>query len=290
VARANTNGIELEYEVFGDGEPLLLIMGLGAQMILWPDAFVASLVRRGFRVIRFDNRDTGLSTRPHGRVGDVRKLMARRLLGLPVPSPYTLRDMATDTAGLLDHLGIDRAHVVGASMGGMIAQTMAIEHPRRVASLVSIMSSTGARRHMVSKPKALSMLLRKRPANRDEAVEGALEFFRVCGGTTHAPDWDWLRETAGRAYDRAFNPPGFVRQLAAILASGGRREALARVTAPTAVIHGTDDPLILPHAGAATARAIRGGRFVPIKGMGHDLPPSTWSIVGDEIERVRDRA
>jgi pimeloyl-ACP methyl ester carboxylesterase len=289
-APANANGIELEYEVFGEGEPLLLIMGLGAQMILWADGFVDALVRRGFRVIRFDNRDSGLSTRTATRVGDPRRLMARRFLGLRVPAPYTLRDMAADSVGLLDHLGVARAHVVGASMGGMIAQTMAIESPARVASLVSIMSSTGARRHLISKPRALQALLRARPNDRAEAVEGAVAFFRACGGTSHQPDYDWLRETAGRAYDRAFNPAGFVRQLAAILASGSRRDALARVTAKTTVIHGTEDPLILPAGGVGTAKAIPGARFVPISGMGHDLPSSTWGLVGAEIERLRDRA
>lgn len=287
--RADVHGIELEYEVFGEGEPLLLIMGLGAQMILWPDDFIASLVRRGFRVIRFDNRDTGLSSKIPVRIGDPRKLMAMRVLGLPVPAPYTLREMAGDAVGLLEHLGIDRAHVVGASMGGMIAQTMAIEHPTRVRSLTSIMSSTGARRHLISKPVALGALLRERPANRDQAIENAMAFFTACGGTTHKPDHDWLRETAGRAFDRAFNPAGFVRQLAAILASGSRREALRSVRAPTTVIHGTVDPLILPHAGQATAAAIAGARFVPIAGMGHDMPASTWPLIGDEIERVRDR-
>jgi len=290
VPRATINGIELEYEVFGEGDPLLLIMGLGAQMILWSDDFVASLVRRGFRVIRFDNRDTGLSSKfARERVGDPRKLMARRVLGLPVPAPYTLRDMAGDAVGLLDHLGVERAHVVGASMGGMIAQTMAIHHPRRVASLVSIMSSTGSRRHLVSKPRALRALLRPRPNDRSEAIEGAVAFFEACGGTTHRPDYEWLRETAGRAYDRAFNPAGFVRQLAAILASGSRRDALRTVTAAATVIHGTEDPLILPHAGEGTAASIRGARFVPIPGMGHDMPTTTWPRIGDEIERVRDR-
>lgn len=288
--RANANGLELEYESFGEGEPLLLIMGLGAQMILWSDGFVDSLVRRGFRVVRFDNRDAGLSTRMSARVGDPRKLMMRRMLGLPVDAPYRLRDMADDAAGLLDHLGIARAHVVGASMGGMIAQSMAIEHPARVKTLVSIMSSTGARRHMLSRPKGIAALLRPAPRDRAQAAEGAVSFFRTCGGTTHPPDFEWLRETAGRAYDRAFNPAGFVRQLAAILASGSRLRALAGVQAPTTVIHGTVDPLVLPSAGAGTARAIPGARFVPIEGMGHDMPSSLWGRFGDEIERVRDRA
>ncbi len=287
---AAIRGIDLEYETFGEGAPLLLIMGLGAQMILWPDDFVASLVRRGFRVVRFDNRDTGLSSKISARPGDPRKLIARRVLGLSVPAPYTLRDMADDAIGLLDHLGIERAHVVGASMGGMIAQTMAIHHPERVQSLVSIMSSTGSRRHLLSKPRALRALLRERPRRRQEAVENAVAFFRACGGTTHAFDEEWVRDTAGRAFDRSFNPAGFVRQLAAILASGSRREALRAVRVPTTVIHGTDDPLILPHGGAATAAAIRGASFVPVRGMGHDMPSSTWPLIGGEVERLRDRS
>jgi pimeloyl-ACP methyl ester carboxylesterase len=288
--RAKTNGIELEYEVFGTGEPLLLVMGLGAQMILWHDGFVDSLVRRGFRVIRYDNRDTGLSTKIKARVGDPRLLMVKRMMGQPVPAPYTLREMAADAIGLLDHLGIARAHVAGVSMGGMIAQTLAIDHPTRVKSLVSIMSSTGARRHLISKPKALGMLLRKRPADRDAAIAGVVSFFDTCGGTTHRPDFEWLREIAGRAYDRGFYPAGFVRQLAAILASGDRRAGLRTLRLPATVIHGTDDPLILPHAGAGTAASIPNARWVPVRGMGHDVPTSTWSIVGDELERVRDKA
>lgn len=284
------NGIELEYEVRGEGEPLLLVMGLGAQMILWPDAFVEVLVRRGFRVITFDNRDCGLSTKVRARIGDPRKLMARRLLGQPITVPYTLSDMADDAIGLLDDLGIERAHVAGVSMGGMIAQTMAIARPERLKSLTSIMSTTGARRHLLTKPRALKALLRERPADRAAAIEGAVAFFEACGGTTHRPDFDWLRETAGRAFDRAFNPAGFVRQLGAILGSGGRLAMLPSVRVPTTVIHGTDDPLILPLAGAATAAAIPGARFAPIRGMGHDIPSTTWGIVADELERVRDRA
>lgn len=286
---ASHGPLDLEYEVFGEGEPLLLIMGIGAQMLLWNDELVASLVRRGFQVIRFDNRDTGLSGKVPGRGGDLRKLMARRVLGLSIAAPYSLSDMARDAVGLLDHLGLPRAHVAGMSMGGMIAQTMAIEHPRRVSSLTSVMSSTGARRDLLTQPKALGALLRRAPKDRAEAVEGAVGFFRACGGTTHAPDWDWLRDVAGRAYDRQFYPAGFVRQFAAILASGSRRKSLRGVRAPTTVIHGLEDPLILPHAGEATAAAIPGSRFVPVPGMGHDLPSTTWNLFADELERLRDR-
>ncbi len=290
VMRVALGDVEIEYETFGEGEPLLLVMGLGAQMILWNDGFVDSLVKRGFRVIRFDNRDVGLSTKIKRRIGDPRLLMARRILGRPVPAPYSLSDMARDAVGLLDHLGIERAHVAGVSMGGMIAQTMAIEHPTRVRSLTSIMSSPGARRHLLSKPRALKMLLRKRPADRAQAIEGALSFFGVCGGTTHPPDVEWLREIAGVAYDRCFHPAGFVRQLAAILASGDRRKGLAGVRVPAVVIHGTVDPLVLHHAGVATAKAIPGARFVSVEGMGHDVPSSLWPLLGDELERVRARA
>ena len=282
--------LELEYETFGEGAPLLLIMGIGAQMLMWNEGLVAELVGRGFRVIRFDNRDVGLSGKVTGRAGDLRALMARRLAGLAVEAPYTLSEMAADCVGLLDHLGLARAHVLGMSMGGMIAQTMALEHPQRVATLTSVMSSTGARRDLLPKPQALAALLRRAPSNREEAIAGAVEFFRVCGGSTHAPDWDFVRDVAGRSYERAFHPAGFMRQFAAILASGSRRDALGSVRVPTTVIHGLEDPLILPHAGEATAACIRGARFVPVPGMGHDLPKSTWALLGDELERLRARA
>ena len=264
-------------------------MGLGAQMILWPEGFIESLVRRGYRVIRFDNRDVGLSTKIQAKTEHPRTLIVRSMLGQRVDAPYTLRDMADDAVGLLDHLGIARAHVMGMSMGGMIAQTMAIHHEHRLKTLTSLSSSTGARRHMLSKPKALRALLQGPPANREHAIERTVEIFGVIGGTTHRPDFEWLRDVGGRAYDRSVHPPGFVRQLAAIVASGSRLDALRHVRLPTTVIHGTVDPLLLPSSGVATAAAIRGARFAPIEGMGHDLPRSTWPMVGDELERVRDR-
>ncbi|RMH44900.1 MAG: alpha/beta fold hydrolase [Deltaproteobacteria bacterium] len=266
-------------------------MGIGAQMIVWPDALCELLVDRGFRVIRFDNRDVGLSQKMHGqRVGDVRKVMVRALLGLPVDAPYTLVDMADDTAGLLDALGLDSAHIVGASMGGMIAQTMAIVHPHRVRSLTSLMSTAGRRRHAFGRFAAIRALLGSAPRNRDEAVERAVQFYEVCGSKGFPIDWERIRDTAGRAYDRCFYPPGFVRQFAAIAATGSRYEALRFVRAPTAVIHGSDDPLILPAAGRDVARAIPGATFRVIEGMGHDLPAAVWPILAGEIERVAARA
>lgn len=288
--RVRTNGVELEVEITGKGEPLLLVMGLGAQLIHWPDELVGHLVERGFQVIRFDNRDVGLSSKHDGRVEDLRLLIGQRMLGREVAAPYTLVDMADDAAGVLDVLGIPSAHVAGVSMGGMIAQTLALAHPHRVRSLTSIMSSTGARRHLFAKPRAAAMLLRPAPRTRDEAVEGQLAFFRAVSGTVHRADEARVRDVAARAYDRCFYPAGFVRQLAAILASGDRGPALRFVRAKTTVLHGGDDPLILPAAGRATAAAIPGARLRIIEGMGHDLPRSTWSLLGDEIVEVARRS
>jgi pimeloyl-ACP methyl ester carboxylesterase len=280
------NGIDIEYESMGTGEPLVLIMGIGAQLVDWPQGFCQMLVERGFRVIRFDHRDVGLSTRfPHARVPRVRKLIARWLLGRQVPAPYTLSDMAADTAGLLDALGIDSAHVLGVSMGGMIAQTLAIEHPSRVRTLTSVMSTTGERRGFLSRPHALRALLMPAPRNRDEAMDRAVAFFRTVGSPQYPFDEAAMRERAGRAFDRGMDPRGFLRHMAAILASGSRRRALRRVRAPTLVIHGQADPLIPVAGGRSTARAIPGARLRVIPGMGHDLAEGLWRRLVDEVAR-----
>ena len=285
VVRAST-GIELAYEDIGEGEPLVLIMGIGTQLIHWPDGFCQHLVELGYRVIRFDNRDVGLSSKLDGiRTAPPTKLIRRALLGLPVSAPYTLVDMAADTVGLLDALGIERAHVVGASMGGMIAQTMAIHHPARVRSLTSIMSNTGERRHSIADPRATKALLTPAPRTREQAEDRALHVLRAIGGDLDKfpIDEDRIREVASLAFDRGVYPQGFVRQLAAICASEPRTAALARVRVPTAVIHGTRDPLVRPVGGRATARAIPGAKLRMIEGMGHSLPAPTWPLIGETI-------
>jgi len=291
ISTVTSNGLELAFESIGDGDPLVLVMGIGAQLTHWRDAFCHQLAARGFRVIRFDNRDVGLSSKlGDARAPDIRKMIVGLLLGRTLQAPYTLLDMADDTAGLLDALDIDRAHIVGASMGGMIAQTMAIAHPHRVKTLTSIMSHPGCVRFMVSDPRALKVLLQRPPRTRSEAMDRAEEFYRAVGSRGFELDLSGTRERAGRAYDRCFYPRGFARQMAAILASGSRREALRYVRAPTQVIHGSVDPLIRPAGGRATARAIPKARLDIVDGMGHDLPEGAWSRIIDAIEANARRA
>jgi len=282
--RASVNGIELEYETTGSGDPMVLVMGLGAQMVHWPDGLITELVGRGFRVTRFDNRDVGLSTRLHDLpVPDVRRGFVRGLLGLPVSAPYTLLDMADDVAGLLDALGLRDAHVVGASLGGMVAQTTAVVHSARVRSLASIMSTTGSRR-VLPRPRALRALLGKPPRSREEAVARQLAYVEVCGSKGFPIDREAVAALAARAWDRAgVYPRGFARQLAAIQATGDRTAALRLVRAPTVVIHGEVDPLIPVGGGRLTARAIPGARLLVIPGMGHDLPRAAWPRIADAI-------
>jgi len=290
---ARTNGIEIAYETFGppDGRPLLLIMGLAAQMILWDDEFCAALAARGHRVIRFDNRDVGLSTKLDAAgMPDAAAAMQAVLLGERIAAPYLLRDLAADGAGLLDALGIPAAHVVGASMGGMIAQTMAITYPARVLSLTSIMSTTGERSLPPARPEAVAVLFLPAPADRAGNVERAVHIFRTIGSPGFPFDEARVRDLAGRSYDRCFSPAGAARQLVAILASGSRREALAAVTIPTLVIHGRDDPLIPLEAGLDTARAVPGAELLVIDGMGHDLPRGAWPEIVERIGALTARA
>jgi pimeloyl-ACP methyl ester carboxylesterase len=285
---APANGIELAYQAMGDpdGEPLVLVMGLATQMIAWDEGFCSLLAERGFRVVRFDNRDIGRSTKIESAGVPSRVDMT---LGRSASAPYLLRDMAKDTVGLLDHLGIDSAHVVGASMGGMIAQTMAIEHPERVRSLVSIMSTTGNR--WVGQPalKTYGFLFGRPPHGREAAIERAVKTFSVIGSPGYPFDQRRLREIAGRSYDRGHSIAGVLRQLHAITASGDRTRALAAVTAPTTVIHGKRDPLVRPSGGRATAAAIPGARLRLIDGMGHDLPEPLWPAFADTIASNAER-
>ena len=276
------NGITIEYLTTGDpgGEPLLLVMGLGAQLITWPDGFCEALAERGFHVIRFDNRDTGLSSKiEDGPRPDVLAAFA----GDHSSASYTLSDMAADAVGLLDALGIDRAHVVGASMGGMIAQTIAIEHPRRVRSLCSIMSTTGDPAAGGPTPEAMAVLLRPPAQSRDEAIANSIEAGRVIGSTGFEVPEDALRARAEASYDRCFYPIGIARQLLAIQASGDRTAALADVATPTVVVHGAVDPLVPPAGGELTAKAIPGAELVMVEGMGHDLPEGAWPTVVEAI-------
>ena len=268
------NGIELCHETFGapDGEPLLLVMGLGAQMTAWPVEVCEALVDRGFFVIRFDNRDVGRSTKlDAGTEVEFLPSYLAAVQGEPVDVPYLLSDMAADAAGLLDALGIGSAHVVGASMGGMIAQTLAIEHPERVRTLTSIMSTTGEREVGQPTAEAMQQLLRPAATSREEAIEGSVAARRVIGSPEHF-DEDLVRATAEAAYDRCFHPAGMARQLLAVVASGSRAEGLRSVTAPTLVVHGEADPLVTPSGGRRTAELVPGATLLLLEGMGHDLP------------------
>ncbi len=282
--RVRANGIEIEYDSFGSpSDPaLLLVMGLGAQMILWDEEFCGGLASRGHRVIRFDNRDIGLSTKLEGRpCASPLEAMQAQLSGQPFQSAYTLAEMADDAAGLLDALGIAQADVAGASMGGMIVQTLALRHPGRVRTLTSIMSTTGARDLPPAKPEAMQVLLTPAPAERAANIERAVVASRAIGSPGFPFDEPRVRARAARAYDRSFYPEGMARQLVAILASGSRREALREVRAPSLVIHGKADPLVPVEGGLDTAKSIPGAELLLIEGMGHDLPAGAWpEIIG----------
>ena len=283
--RATVDTIELEYDSFGEGPVVVLIMGIGTQMIFWDEPFCRALAARGFRVVRFDNRDIGLSTWLDGAgVPNLPSLLGRAALGLSVPAPYTLSDMAKDTVGLLDHLGVATAHIVGVSMGGMVAQHVAIEAPERVASLTSIMSTPGGARHMRGvQAAALRAFSGRRPKTRDEGVTFMVELYRVLhGGQTPFPE-ERVRVRAAEAIARSWHPQGFPRHLAAILASGDRTKRLAGVRAPTLVLHGEADPLVPLAAGRATAAAIPGARFQSVPKMGHFLPPEVWELLVEAI-------
>ena len=284
--RAQANGIELEYDTTGDpgAPPLLLVMGLGAQMIAWDDELCERFAARGFWVIRFDNRDTGLSTKVEAPEGfSVPAAIGAALRGGQVNAPYLLTDMADDAFGLLDELGVERAHVVGASMGGMIAQTMALAHPERVATLTSIMSTTGNQDVGNATPEALALLMTSPPTKRDEYVANAINSSRLLHGAVLPFDEQRAATRAGASFDRCFHPEGVGRQLVAILGSGDRTSSLAGCLVPTLVIHGDADPLVNHSGGVATAEAVPGAELLTIEGMGHDLPLEKWDEVVDAI-------
>jgi pimeloyl-ACP methyl ester carboxylesterase len=287
VQTAPVNGIEIAYETFGDrrGAPLLLVMGLATQMLAWHDDFCRALVDRGFFVVRYDNRDVGLSTHLHDAPPpDVLAAFA----GDTSSASYRLEDMADDAVGLLDALHLGSAHVVGASMGGMIAQTVAIRHPERARSLTSIMSTTSP---SVGGPTedALAVLLAAPANSRAEAVERALATYRVIGSPGYPLDEQWLRGIAGESYDRGYDPVGVARQLLAIHASGDRATALRGVRVPTLVVHGADDPLVQLPGGEATAAAVPDAELLVLPGMAHNLPRELWPSIVEAIARVAQR-
>jgi pimeloyl-ACP methyl ester carboxylesterase len=286
------NGIDLTYDSFGNDEdvPILLIAGLGTQMIRWTAPFCEALANRGYRVIRFDNRDAGCSTHfpQYGNV-DFGALAAALMAQKRPDVPYTLDDMASDAIGLLDALAIDRAHVVGRSMGGMIAQIMASEHPGRVLSLTSIMSGTGNPALPQAEPDVMAMMMRPSPdpaSNEAGFLANSIAFARRIAGKHHPLDEEAHRLLVLEEVRRAYDPGGRGRQIAAMAVAGDRRERLATVTAPTLVIHGADDPLILPACGRDTAASIPNADFLLVDGMGHDLPPALYQRVIEAIDRI----
>jgi pimeloyl-ACP methyl ester carboxylesterase len=282
------DGHEVCFETFGDpsDSALLLTMGLATQMLGWHEDFCNALAGRGFHVIRYDNRDVGRSQKMTGRVPSTLQLLRRDKRA----ASYTLEDMAADGIGVLDHLGIERAHVMGASMGGMIVQTLAARFPDRVLSLVSVMSNTGARWSGQPSPRLYHVLLKNPPRDRARYQEHAVWVFSKSGSPGFERDDDDLRRIAGMSFDRGINPAGSARQLAAIIHSGDRTPLLRTITAPTLVIHGDRDKLVPPSGGRATARAIPGARLLFIRGMGHDIPRGAWPIMFGAIEQNAARA
>jgi len=287
-SRVKTNGIEIAYETFGErgASPLLLVMGLGTQMLAWHEELCQELADRGHFVVRFDNRDIGLST--HLSDAPPPDLMAA-FAGDTSSASYRLEDMADDAAGLLDALEIDSAHVVGASMGGMIVQTLAVRHPDRVCSLTSIMSTPSPAIGAATE-EAVAVLLAPPVSSRDEAVERSVLTYEIVGSPDYPLDVPWLAGIAGEAYDRAYDPLGVARQLLAIHASGDRTEGLRGLTVPTLVIHGDRDPLVQLEGGRATAAAIPGAELLVLPGMGHNLPRELWPTMLDAISQLADRA
>jgi pimeloyl-ACP methyl ester carboxylesterase len=274
-------GITLCYETYGrdSDPPALLVMGLGTQMIAWHEDFCRELADRGYYVVRFDNRDAGHSTHVDGAAPTVAQLLARSRRA----AHYRLSDMADDAAGLLRELDLAPAHVIGASMGGMIAQSLAAKHPKSVRSLTSIMSTTGNRRSGQPSLRVYSMFLRRAPADRAGFVAHMERVFTAIGSPGYPKDIEDVRALAGASFDRDRDPRAAGRQLAAIIASGDRTAEVRTITAPTLVVHGTADPLVAPSGGRATARAIKGARLLRIEGMGHDLPRAIWPRLIDAI-------
>ncbi len=281
-------GLELFYDEHGDPghEPILLVMGLGAQMTLWPMEFVEALAAKGYRVIRYDNRDIGLSHKFEGaKAPSLPWQVIRAKLRWPAKVPYTLKDMADDGVGVLDALGIEKAHLIGASMGGMIAQLMAVHHGHKLHSLTSIFSTTGNPKLPQADKPAIDTLTAPLPSMEEEdLVAHGLKVVQAIGSPGYRPDPDWQRERVRTSVRRSVYPAGLPRQLAAIIDDGDRTQRLAQVTAPTLVLHGEDDPLVKVEGGRATAEAIRDAKLVTIPGWGHDLPLALLDQIVGEIE------
>lgn len=289
IRTARVGELELAYETFGDpADPtVLLVMGLGTQMLAWPDEFCVALAATGRHVVRFDNRDCGLSTHLDGLPApDPARVLLRR-----ERAPYSIDDLARDTLGLMDALGLESIDLVGASMGGFVAQAVALRSPGRLRSLTLIMTSTGSRRVGYPAPRVARQLLRRRRVTtRDEAVAMTLRVFRLIGSPGYVFDEEYLQRQAGLSYDRAYDPRGYLRQLAACLTQPDRTPALRALAVPTLVVHGLHDPLVSPSGGLALARTIPGARFVGYAGMGHDLPRPLWPELAREIARLADTA
>ncbi|MFX0048597.1 MAG: alpha/beta fold hydrolase [Candidatus Hermodarchaeota archaeon] len=291
--KAKANNIEIEYDTFGDpsSKPLLLVMGLGSQMISWDKELCKLFVDKGFYVIRFDNRDIGLSTKfeEAGEPDILKEFMAVQR-GKTISPPYTVEDMADDAVGLLDALNIEKAHICGASMGGMIVQIIAFRHPTRVLSLTSIMSTTGNPNLPQPKPEAMQILLKPAPTEREAYIKESVKGWRILYGSGFPYPEDLYRERAAAAYDRSFYPQGMKRQLFAILGTENRVSKLGSIKVPTLVIHGSDDPLVPVEGGKETAECIPGAEFLIIEGMGHSLPAPIWTQVVEAIAKNADKA
>lgn len=291
--KAKANNIEIEYETYGDpsGKPLLLVMGLGAQMIRWDEGFIQEFVKRGFYVIIFDNRDVGLTTKfEEFGVPDRIKMYQSLAKGEKIEAPYLVDDMADDAIGLLDVLGIEKAHICGASMGGMIVQAIVCKYPSRVLSLTIIMSSSRKPRLPQVRPEALKILMTPAPQEREANIEHSVETWRVIWGSGFPFPEDMVRERARREYDRSYYPQGSTRQMVAVLACADRTKQLASVKVPTLVIHGKDDPLGPYEDSVAISKAIPGSELLLIEGMGHSLPPETWPQVINAIVANTEKA
>ncbi len=289
----SANGITLNYDTFGqpDHTPLLLVMGLGAQMIVWEEPFCEQLAQHDLYVIRYDNRDVGLSSKiESGGIPNIQELMMKQAAGLPMEAPYYLKDMAADGIALLDVLGIEKAHIMGASMGGMIVQEMAIHFSERVLSMTSIMSTTGEPIEPAL-PEAMTVLLTPAPADRDGYIESNLASSGVLNGNTFPLNEEKIRRRAARTFDRQYYPLGVARQMAAIIASGSRAEALQQIEIPTLVIHGSEDPLVRPDGGHKTAAAVPNAQLLMVEGMGHNIPEPVWDeVIGTIVSHIRTAA
>lgn len=283
-------GVELCFQTFGDpsGEPLLLVMGLGGPMNWWDTAICEDFARAGFHVVRYDNRDTGRSSRVGGRVA--RTALVTAFLGRPTRAPYRMADLATDAVGLMDHLGWDAAHVVGVSMGGMVAQTLAVEHPTRVRSMVSVMSTVGRRTVGYQHPVLLPQLLATRSAGREGYVASSQKMWGLIGSPDYPTSEEVLRARAEETFDRGVSTSGVMRQMLAVLTQPDRTRALRGLDVPAAVMHGSKDKMVHVSGGRATAHAIAGAELLVVEGMGHDMPRALHPTLVDLVRRTADRA